>query len=361
MIAIAIILSASIASAIMPEIIRYATRNGLFDTLGPRKIHNGKIPRLGGIAVFVAYIVTIAAFALLASHVVVDVTPQARYWPILVGMLMMFFLGLADDIQNLKALLKLAIQLLAAALVVGFGFRFSFIYVPFGEGKIEFGYMAWPLTLFWIVGITNAINLIDGLDGLAGGIAAIASASFGIFYLAKGSISSAVLCFTLSGTAVGFLQFNWPKASIFMGDAGSLFIGFTLAVLPLLNQSNEYSEIGIISSITILGIPILDTLAAIWRRTRDGVHFFTPDKGHIHHLLLVRGYGIWKILRILYCASALLSLSALSTLVFSVPASSILKIGSLVALVCVYGWLRSSTATSRKVAPEKTVNLSSGD
>jgi UDP-GlcNAc:undecaprenyl-phosphate GlcNAc-1-phosphate transferase len=336
MLAIAFILSASIASAIMPAIIAYASRKGLFDTIDPRKIHDGKIPRLGGIAIFLAYLLSVAVFALLARQVLVDYAREARYWPILVGMFMVFFLGLVDDIKNIPALAKLAVQVLSAAIVVGFGFRFGPVSIPFWGGKLELGIWSWPLSLLWIVGVTNAMNLIDGLDGLAGGIAAIAAATFGLFYLARGSVSSAVLCFALAGACSGFLLFNWPKAKIFMGDAGSLFIGFSLSVLPLLEQSVEYTEIGLISSIVVLGIPILDTLAAMWRRTRGGIHFFAPDKGHIHHILLNRGFGNWEILKILYTVTIILSCSALSSLYLSLSSSFLFKIVSLLVLLCGY-------------------------
>ncbi len=361
MIPIAFLLSSAIAAAVLPAIIAYAAHNRLFDPVDARKIHSGEVSRLGGVGVFIAFVLTIAAFAVLASSVMAHIGRELRYWPVMTGILSMFILGLVDDLRNLRARFKLVIQLAAACLVVCSGFRFSVFYIPFGDGRIDFGWFSWPLSIAWIVGVTNAMNLIDGLDGLSGGITVIASAAFGCFFLVRGDTSSAVICFALCGAAGGFLLYNWPVAKIFMGDAGALFIGFTLSVLPLLNQSAAFSDIGLLSALAILGIPILDTLAAIWRRTKAGVHFFTPDRGHMHHMFLDLGFSVWKILGMVYFACFALSVCALSFLFLPERLSFLLTLAGLTVLVYMYALLRARTALRREIASQKAINFSSKD
>lgn len=335
---VAFIFALALAAAMIPNIILFAHKKRLFDASGERKLHKGQIPRLGGIGVFAAFILTISSFAFLEIRFRRDVSGDLRYWPIFGALIAMFLLGLADDLKSLRARFKAFIQLVAAILVVSMGFRFRVIFIPWGDGILHLGFLSVPLTIAWIVGVTNAMNLIDGMDGLLGGITVIASLAFGLFFSARNDVSSMVICFSLAGACVGFLIYNLPNPSarIFMGDAGALFIGFALSVLPLLNQTDTSAEIGFISAIVILGIPIVDTLAAIIRRLRARVHFFTPDRGHLHHMLLDLGYSVREILARTYGACIILSLSALSTLIFPQVASFSIKIVALVVLFSVY-------------------------
>ncbi len=335
---VAFIFAMALAAAIVPNIVSYANRKKLFDTAGDRKIHEGDIPRLGGIGVFAAFVLTVSAFAFLEVRFRSDISGDLRYWPIFGALISMFALGLVDDLKGLKARLKATVQLVAAILVVSMGFRFRVIFVPWGDGTLNLGFLSMPLTIAWIIGVTNAMNLIDGMDGLLGGITVIASLAFGLFFSARHDVSSMVICFSLAGACIGFLIYNLPnpRARIFMGDAGALFIGFALSVLPLLNQTDRSAEIGLISAVSILGIPIIDTLAAIIRRVRAGVHFFTPDRGHLHHMLLDLGFSAKQILAMTYGTCAALSLAALSTIVLSVTASFIIKIASLFVLLALY-------------------------
>ncbi len=269
---------------------------------------------------------------ILESALLNEIVGDLRYWPVMGAATSMFVLGLVDDFRNLQARLKAAIQFAAALLVVAMGFRFRVVLVPFGDGALELGILSVPLTLAWIIGVTNAMNLIDGMDGLAAGVTFWASLAFGIFFIARNDLSSAVICFGLAGAVAGFLIYNRPRAKIFMGDSGSLFIGFTLAVLPLLHQTETYAEIGLISAVCVLGIPIFDTLWAIFRRTRARVSFLTPDRGHMHHRFLDLGYTVPAILAHVYSGSILLGLAALSTLVVPAHLSFTVKISALVIL-----------------------------
>ena len=211
--------------------------------------------------------------------------------------------------------------------------------VPWGRGLIDLGLLSYPITLIWIIGITNAVNLIDGLDGLAGGISFLASLSFGIFFWVQGSMLSAEICLALAGAVAGFLVFNLPPAKIFMGDSGSLFLGFFLALLPLLGQESDGAEIGLISAATILSVPIFDTFAAMYRRKKAHVSFFTADKGHLHHLLLKRVESSRAVLMIIYGMNLILAVAALSTLYLSRGMSFSLKISALAANALFFTWL----------------------
>ncbi|MDP2815881.1 MAG: MraY family glycosyltransferase [Rectinemataceae bacterium] len=335
---VAFFIAMTLCAAIMPAIMWYAKKKKLYDSTGGRKIHSGQVARLGGIGVFTAFILTILIFAMLERSFRTDLTIDLRYWPVFLGLVSLFALGVVDDFVSLRARFKAMVQFGAALLVVGMGFRFRVVFIPWGGGTLNLGFLSVPLTLAWIVGVTNALNLIDGMDGLLGGITVFAASAFGFFFAFNGDLSSTVICFALAGASAGFLVYNLPipKAKIFMGDSGALFIGFTLSVLPLLNQTETSAEVGLISAVTVLGIPVLDTLAAIYRRQRAGVHFFTPDRGHMHHMFLDLGYSVWGILARTYLMCLLLDLAALSTLYLSASGSFALKILSLSLLVISY-------------------------
>ncbi|MCX8013198.1 MAG: undecaprenyl/decaprenyl-phosphate alpha-N-acetylglucosaminyl 1-phosphate transferase, partial [Rectinema sp.] len=187
---------------------------------------------------------------------------------------------------------------------------------PFGTGIWSFGSVSYVLTFLWLVGITNAINLIDGIDGLAGGISALAALAFGLFFMFSSQILPAEICLALVGSLIGFLLFNLPPARIFMGDSGSLFLGYILAVIPLMSQYRGFQgqDIGVFSAATVLAIPIFDTLMAIFRRLRARKSFFSADRKHIHHRLMDKGYRTSEILAILYSLSIVLGMVALSVL-----------------------------------------------
>jgi UDP-GlcNAc:undecaprenyl-phosphate/decaprenyl-phosphate GlcNAc-1-phosphate transferase len=224
------------------------------------------------------------------------------------------------------------IQTLAAMGLIAFGFRFRVITVPWGDGIVHLGLLSYPLTLAWIIGVTNATNLIDGVDGLACGISIIVSVTFGIFYWASGMALQAEICMAIAGAAAGFLIFNWHPAKIFMGDSGSLFLGFCLAMLPLLGQRDDGAEIGLISASVTLAIPIFDTLLAIYRRKKAGVSFFTPDKNHFHHILLAKFDSTTKTVWAIYLFNIVLSVVALSTLFIGRAWSFPLKLIVIVAV-----------------------------
>ena len=230
----------------------------------------------------------------------------------MVGGTLIVALGLVDDYTNLPAKVKLVGQIVAAAvLVIGFDVRIDFITDPFGD-YLFFEWLAIPATLFWIVGLTNTVNLIDGLDGLAAGVATIASVTIFLVALQQGIMLVAVFTAAIAGAALGFLYYNFNPARIFMGDSGSMFLGYMLAGISVIGAVKSAATIALIVPILALGLPILDTTFAIVRRYRGGVPIFKPDKGHLHHRLLDLGFTQRQAVLLMYVISALLGLSAVA-------------------------------------------------
>ncbi|HEY9054544.1 MAG TPA: MraY family glycosyltransferase [Rectinemataceae bacterium] len=327
---VSIILSAAISSALLPAIIHFAHKYKLYDRINERKIHNGDIPRLGGVGITLSFLVAYGIIGSLEGIRADEFSRQYHLWPVLSAGTALFVLGLVDDLIDLRARIKFIVQSLAALFIMSFGFRFRVILIPWGKGMIDLGILSFPITYIWIIGVTNAINLIDGLDGLAGGIALISSMTFGIFYWAQGMAIAADISMALAGAAAGFLIYNTAPARIFMGDSGSLFLGFSLAFLPLLGQRSDGAEIGLISASTTLAIPIFDTLIAIYRRKRAGISFFTSDKGHFHHILLRKFQSVSKAVLCIYSINVLLSGAALSTIFLGRDRSFPVKIAALI-------------------------------
>ncbi|MCX7027530.1 MAG: MraY family glycosyltransferase [Spirochaetes bacterium] len=323
---VTLLLAGVFSSALIPLIIRFAHKHKLYDRINERKIHNGNIPRLGGVGITLAFMGGLLIIVLMDIGQANDFYGRFRVWPIFVTGSVIFLTGLVDDFIDLRASFKLIIQTFAALVLIVYGLRFEVIMVPWGDGKVDLGLFSFPLTLAWIIGVTNAINLIDGLDGLAAGTSIIASITFGIFYWTQGMVLQAEICFTIAGAAIGFLIFNWHPAKIFMGDSGSLFLGFSLAMLPLLGQRHDRAEIGLISAATTLAIPIFDTLIAVYRRKKAHLSFFMSDKSHFHHILLAKYNSTTKAVGTIYFLNLFLSIVALSTIYLGKAWSFLLKL-----------------------------------
>ncbi len=295
-----------------PLIIQAAHRFRWYDTLDHRKIHVGDMPRLGGIGLFLSFLIaSILSFFLHPSGDAM-ILQLPRLLPILAGMFMIHMAGLVDDFTSLRAIYKFLIQLLAAILVASSGYIITDLAIPFVEQDIPMGIFAWPLTILWLVGMSNAVNLVDGMDGLAGGISAFAALFLGLVSLMNRDLMSAMLSFALFGSLLGFLMFNYPPAKIFMGDSGALFLGFALAVLPLVEADRPIDTVQLVVPITLLMIPLLDTAAAILRRIIQRRPIHSPDREHIHHRLLDAGLRPRTILMIVYASCILLGFAALA-------------------------------------------------
>jgi UDP-GlcNAc:undecaprenyl-phosphate GlcNAc-1-phosphate transferase len=306
-------LSFFIAVVVVPMVGRRARAAGMFDRTSARKIHTGQIPRLGGVGIaagfFIAAIVVYAVMPLMNRSLVVD----WRLWIALAAGAGYWVLGLIDDFKPLRATLKFVVQFALAIAVVAAGFYFKIIEFPVKPYAIDLAWFGPVLTVLWIVGIVNAINLIDGMDGFAGGIALIAAVVWTLLFYKEGQYLPALVAVAMAGSVFGFLFYNFPPASIFMGDSGSLLLGYLLAVLPLLGSGGSDLDAGLIPAITICFIPILDTFAAILRRWKLHVSFFTPDRYHVHHKLLNLGFSNRQILAIIYSLCAALGATVLAS------------------------------------------------
>jgi UDP-GlcNAc:undecaprenyl-phosphate GlcNAc-1-phosphate transferase len=288
---------------VTPLVIKLAYKIGATDKPNQRKVHQKIMPRLGGLAIYLSFI---AGFLFLQPE---DPTNPALNTAIILGSLIIIITGVLDDMFELSAKIKLFGQIAAALIVVLWGgVQVEFINLPFG-GKVEFGMFAVPLTLLWIVGITNAINLIDGLDGLAAGVSSIALITIsGMAIIMGDPYVVAMGAITLAST-VGFLFFNFHPAKIFMGDTGALFLGYMISVLSLLGFKNV-TMISYIVPIIILGVPISDTFFAIIRRILNKKPLSAPDKSHLHHCLLGLGFTHRQTVIMIYAVAAFFGLVA---------------------------------------------------
>ena len=301
----------AMASALIvtPMVIKLAISTGAVDKPDERKVHKVPIPRIGGLGIYVSFIVAIAFYAF-SSYI--DHETLHQIVGLIVSGSLIVALGLVDDYKNLPAKIKLLGQVLAATvLVVGFNVRIDFITDPLGD-YIYLEWVAIPATIFWLVGLTNTINLIDGLDGLAAGVSSIASVTILLVALKQNFFIVTILTAALAGAAVGFLFYNSNPARIFMGDSGSMFLGFMLAGISVIGAVKSTATIALIVPILALGLPIFDTAFAIVRRYRGGRPIFQPDKGHLHHRLLSLGFTQRQAVFLMYIISAMLGLSAVA-------------------------------------------------
>ena len=282
---------------------KLAFKIGAVDAPNHRKVHARIMPRLGGLAIY---------FAFLIGYIFLKVTTgfETQYGTaILIAATIIVITGVIDDMREISAKAKMLGQL-AAALVVVFvgGIQIEFINLPFG-GTIDFGLLGIPLTILWIVGITNAINLIDGLDGLAAGVSTIACITLAVMAMIMGNGFVIAMASILAAASLGFLLFNFHPAKIFMGDTGALFLGFMISVIALLGFKNV-TIISFIIPIIMLGVPISDTFFAIVRRLRTGKKWSDPDKSHLHHCLLNQGFTHRQTVLIIYGIAAMFGLAA---------------------------------------------------
>ncbi|MCL2437158.1 MAG: undecaprenyl/decaprenyl-phosphate alpha-N-acetylglucosaminyl 1-phosphate transferase [Clostridiales bacterium] len=273
-----------------------------------RRMHTKPMPRFGGIAIFIGTMSSIAIF-------LVPQDPQMV--GVLVGGALIYILGLIDDLKGLPAKVKFLGQIAIACVVFAFGIRIDFISNFFA---IDLGYTFFPgvvaflITIIWIVGITNTINLIDGLDGLAAGVTMIASFSIAyagyISWTLEGPSVATLSMLALAGGALGFLPYNFNPAKIFMGDSGSLFLGFMLAVLSIEGATKSATVVASIAPMLVLGVPVFDTAFAIFRRLINKRPIMEADKGHLHHRIMAVGFGQRRAVLMLYGISATMGVAA---------------------------------------------------
>jgi len=305
---IAFIIAVFVAYGVTPLMIRLAKLIGAMDVPGDdRRVHKTPTPRLGGPAIFIGFMA-----ALFYKY---GLKPELS--GILTGASIIMVLGLFDDIRPLSAKFKLVVQFIAAVIVMRSGIRITSVanplYFLFPESPyIIFGNWSYPLTLIWIVGVTNAINLVDGLDGLAAGISAISSITLMVAAVSTEQTVAAFMAAILAASTLGFLPYNFNPAKIFMGDAGALFLGFMLSVISVMGALKGAAALSILIPIFAIGLPIFDTFFAMLRRTLSGKSMIEADKGHLHHKLLDAGMSQKQAVLTLYSISAILGFSAVA-------------------------------------------------
>ncbi len=290
----------------MPIVVKYALKCGFVDEPGERKIHQVPIPRFGGIAIWLAFM---ASFALLVLFFK-EYPPESGLTGVLVGGSLMFFLGLLDDRYNLSPYLKLLIQLMAAGIAFYFGVRIEALDLPDSKLLVLHS-MSLPVTLIWLVGISNAMNLIDGVDGLAGGVATISGITLAMVAVFTHQPIAAVLAALLAGSCLGFLVYNFFPARIFMGDSGSLFCGFILAGIAVTGVLKTQVAVVLVPMV-VLTVPLLDMVYSILRRLFKGKNPFIADAEHIHHKLLKAGFSQVRTVAVLYGVCILVGMLATS-------------------------------------------------
>ena len=319
-IAIAFLLAFITAFVITPYTIRLAKKVGAVDIPNDRRVNKKPMPRLGGLAVIAGFLVS-AIYLIISMFIEkkINFTEDSlnkKIFGFLIGIIVLGITCFIDDVKGIKPLAKLAGQTLAAILVVSSGILIDNFTIPFKENSVMLNEVfSYILTIGWIVGITNAINLIDGLDGLSSGITLISCISLLIiFALNESPLIAIILITSLAGAIVGFLPYNFNPAKTFIGDVGSNFMGFSIAVISILGVAKTYTAVVIIAPIMVLALPIFDTLWAIVRRiikTKSIKGVFKADKGHLHHRLMARGYTQKQAVLILYGLTATFGMTAI--------------------------------------------------
>lgn len=303
---LALAVSFAIAFVATPLVKRFAVKVGAIDIPDKKRhIHSHPIPRMGGLAIFVGFLISVLIFA--------NVTTQIR--GMLLGAILIVVVGSIDDVLNLNAWLKFGVQMLAAVIAVLSGIIINVVSNPLqvtSEQVITIGMLAVPITVLWIVGVTNSVNLIDGLDGLACGVSAIASMTMLIVSMLVSPSNSniATVLAALCGACLGFIPYNLNPAKIFMGDTGALLLGYVLATASVIGMFKFYAVVTFILPILALAVPLCDTACSFTRRILHGQSPFHADRKHFHHRLLDIGLNQKQVVAVLYAVSAILGLAA---------------------------------------------------
>lgn len=338
-------LALALSLGLTPLMGAIAVRLGAVSDVGGRNVNTREVPRLGGVAVALATLSPLGLLFFLREDMTKLLEDETRtVVGVGVGAALSCMLGAVDDVRRVPAKIKLLGQLLCALLAYAAGCRIGLVELPL-IGPIDATFFALPLTVLWIVGITNAVNLIDGLDGLAAGVVFCAAATNLVVAAIGGHTMVAVVMSALMGALLGFLFFNFNPATIFMGDSGSYFAGFILAASSLVGNQKASTAVSLLVPILALGVPIFDTLFSIARRALERRPVFSPDRGHIHHKLLDRGLTHRRSVLVLYMFSALLALSAL---MMSIDRDWTIGAAILLASVLVFGLFRLASSIARR-------------
>lgn len=294
----------AISFASTPMVKNFAEKIGALDVPGDaRQVHDHTIPRMGGLAIFLGFVLTVVLFA--------DITLQVQ--GILLGAVVIVAVGAVDDVVRLGAGVKFLVQICAALLPVFHGVRIDVVANPFvfhTEAYVLLGRLSVPLTVFWIVAITNSVNLIDGLDGLAVGVSTISSITMLIISLIVSENNVVIILAALAGACMGFMPYNMNPAKIFMGDTGALLLGYILSTVSVIGLFKFSTVVSFAVPLLALAVPLTDTFCAFFRRLLKGQNPMKPDRGHFHHQLIDMGLSQKQAVAILYCVSAIMGVVA---------------------------------------------------
>lgn len=352
------VFAAAVSFLSTPIVKKLAHKIGAIDIpKDDRRVHKNPIPRLGGLAIFLGFIVSIL---ILFKINLLELNKEI--FGMVLGAFIIASMGFIDDIKPLPAKVKLLFQITAAIILVKFGVKIEYITNFFKSDTIGFlsqetiklSFLSIPITIFWIVGITNTVNLIDGLDGLAAGISAIAALTLAYVAYAKPELSNShdtlMMTLALAGSCIGFLPYNFNPAKIFMGDTGSLFLGYILAAISINGFIKGPAAIAMIIPIFALGLPIFDTTFAILRRAFNGKPIMEADKGHLHHRLLSIGMGQKRAVLILYTISSFLGFSGAFLLEQKYVNSAIMLVitAAIVAVPINQTWMEKQKTSNSK-------------
>ena len=293
-----------ISFAATPIVKSFAEKVGAIDMPGEaRRVHNHPIPRMGGLAIFLGFLLSVLLFV-----------PMSRPLEgVLLGSVIIVATGAVDDVVSLKAWVKLLLQIAAACVAVYYGVRIEVLgnlNIFSSNDYVTLASWSVPITVLWIVGITNSVNLIDGLDGLAVGVSTISSLTMLVIALLVADSSVAVVLAALVGACIGFMPYNLNPAKIFMGDTGSLLLGYVLATMSVLGLFKFYALVSFAVPVLAIAVPLFDTIFAFFRRLIHGQNPMHPDRGHFHHRLIDMGLSQKQAVAVLYTISAILGLAA---------------------------------------------------
>lgn len=295
------IAAAIVVLILTPATMALARRVGAVDQPSARRVHDRPVPRLGGVAIVVGFLLPVLWF--------LPADPAAR--GLIAGAVLVAALGIADDVLGMQPAVKLVGQVACASIPVAAGLTIDHLTLPF-FGAFDLGAAQYPLTILWFVAIVNIINFTDGLDGLAAGVVGIGSTTFAIIAASLGRADAAIMAAALAGACAAFLRFNFHPARTFMGDGGSMFLGFVLAGIAISGVMKSAAAIAIVLPLVVLAIPILDTSFVILKRLKYGNPVYSADKSHFHHRFLAIGWSQRRTVLAIYAWTALMSVLALA-------------------------------------------------
>lgn len=332
---VAFIVSAVVVLCTTPWVKKIALKSGRVDLPGGRKVHSQPMVRLGGVSIFLGALSALLIVWWTGGFGILPPDKEYEIWGVTIGGLAFFLIGLADDLFGLSPFMRLFLQGIVAGAAWNVGVQIEFISIPFAGLVTLPDWIGFPITIVWLVGMTNAINWIDGLDGLAAGVSGIAAVVMLTVSLFMHQPAAALIAAALAGGTLGFLRYNFNPAQIFMGDGGSYYIGFTLAGVGVIGLVKTTAVTAVVLPYIILAVPILDMSAVIVDRLRNGKSPFSADKRHLHHRLLAAGLS--QRLTVLFIYSLTLWVGSIALAFAGIPSGIAYALGA-TALLSYTSW-----------------------